>query len=145
LCSFLDWFFFNFIIQQYTVLILISMRLSQSHDLSCVFDKLTRIDLNHFFIYFLWGYPGLGSRSWVLWINPCWLGLFYFLNSFLNFIFQYWVDYKIDFIIYFNLLSIRLFWSHEPGCEFNKLTLVVFMSFFLLIFFLILSFSIWVY
>ena len=135
MCSFLDWFFFNFIIQQYTVLILISMRLSQSHDLSCVFGKLTRIDLNHFFIYFLWGYPDLRSRSWVLWINPCWLGLFYFLNSFLNFIFQYWVDYKIDFIIYFNLLSIRLFWSHEPGCEFNKLTLVVFMSFFLLIFF----------
>jgi len=44
--------FFNFIIQQYTILILISMKLFQSHDPSCVFNKLIRIDLSYFFSLF---------------------------------------------------------------------------------------------
>jgi hypothetical protein len=35
------------------------MNLSQSYDPGRKFNKLTRVDLDYFFIYFLWGYPNL--------------------------------------------------------------------------------------
>jgi hypothetical protein len=38
---------------------LLSMGLSQSHDFGCGFDRLTRVDLGYFFVYFLWGYSDL--------------------------------------------------------------------------------------
>ena len=44
---------------------------------------------------------------------------FFFL---FNFIFQYFIDWDLDFIICFGLFFIRLFWSYDPSRGFSKLT-----------------------
>jgi hypothetical protein len=46
---------------------------------------------------------------------------------------QHYVDLELSFIICFNLLSIRLFQSHDPGREFDRLTLVIFLCLFFVI------------
>ena len=52
--------------------------------------------------------------------------VFLLIDFFLNFIHQYWINYELDFIICFGLLSIRLSWSHDLGCGFYWLTCVEF-------------------
>ena len=76
------------------------MRLPPSYDSDHGFDKLTQVDSSQFFCFFF------------------------------NFIFQILVDWKLNFIIYFNFLSFGLFWSHDPGCEVDKLTRVIFIIIF---------------
>jgi hypothetical protein len=83
LCSFLVPSFNIAMIRNWTsyFFYFISMGLSQSYDPSCKFDRLTRVVfLGHFF-------------NWVF---------------FFNFILQHWVDWKLDFIICFNLFSMGL-------------------------------------
>jgi len=72
------------------------MRLTWFYDLNHGFDKLTLL---------------------------AFLGFFFNLFIF-NFIFQYWVDWKLGFIIFFNLFSIGLSWSHNPDHIFDMLTRV---------------------
>jgi len=38
------------------------------------------------------------------------------------FLFHHWVDWKLSFIICFDLLYTGLSWSHDPGYGFEKLT-----------------------
>jgi hypothetical protein len=96
LCFFNRYFFFNFIFQHRVnwelsfiyiyIFNLFSIVLSWSHDLDGGFDKLTRVNLGHFFNWFF----------------------------FSSFILQYWVYWELSFIIYFNLFSIGLsWWSHD--------------------------------
>jgi len=60
--------------------------------------------------------------------------LCFFCNWFYSFryILQYKINQELDFIIYFNLLSIGLYWSHDSGHEFDKLTRVESSLFFVL-------------
>jgi hypothetical protein len=87
------------------------MRLSQFYDLGHGFYRLTRFKL-----------------------------FCYFLYIFFNFIFQHFVDFELDFIIFSSiLLSIKLFLSHYQVTSLAsslELTHVIFLSF------LILSFNI---
>ena len=46
---------------------------------------------------------------------------------------QHYIDLELSFIICFNLVSIGLFQSHDPGREFDMLTLVIFLCLFFLI------------
>jgi hypothetical protein len=64
---------------------LLSIKLSWSHNVSCEFNRLTWVI---FFVFFNW--------------------------LFFNFILYYWVYWKICFIIYFDLLFMRLLWSYDP-------------------------------
>jgi len=43
---------------------------------------------------------------------------------FLNFILQHWVDWELSFVICFDMLSMRLFQSHDSSHKFGGLTLV---------------------
>jgi hypothetical protein len=74
---------------------LIFMSLSQNHNPDHDFNTLTRV-------------------------------FFFFLINFilLNFILQHYVNWKLGFMIYFSLLSIRLFLSHDSGNKFDELNLV---------------------
>jgi len=73
--------------------------------------------------------PSYDSDHRSIWqINSGWLeSIFLF---FFNFIFQIFVDWKLNFIIYFNFFSFGLSWSHDPGCEVDKLTRVIFIIIF---------------
>jgi hypothetical protein len=87
---------------------LLSIRLSQSHNLGCGFDRLTRVDLSHFIWYFL-------------------------IYIFFNFIFQHWIYWELYFIICFDLFFItwhgfmtqhadwqsELTWIHSICCYLN--------------------------
>jgi len=68
-------------------------------NLSNKFDRLTQVESNNFFSIF-------------------------FKVIFFYFIIQHWVDWKMFFIFYFNLLSMRLPQPHDSGCRFDKLTWV---------------------
>jgi hypothetical protein len=48
--------------------------------------------------------------------------LFLIDNFFFNFILQHWVDCELGFMIYFDLLSTRLFCSHDSSRVFSGLT-----------------------
>jgi len=50
----------------------------------------------------------------------------FFLIIFFSLIIQHWADEELNFIIYFDLLCIRLFLSYEPDRGFDRLTQVVF-------------------
>jgi hypothetical protein len=85
-----------------------------------------------FSIYFLWGYVSFMTRTTSLTrFTRVFLS---FPDFFLNFILQYWVDSKLDFLICFGLNSMRLSSSHDSGHEFGGLTCVdssyFFVSFF---------------
>jgi hypothetical protein len=73
--------------------------------------------------------------------------LCHFFKLFFNFnyILQHYVFLGLNFIICFNLLSIKLFRSHDSGCRFGRLTQVDsnnFFGLFLIDFFLISSINI---
>jgi hypothetical protein len=57
----------------------------------------------------------LGSRVWS--VNLSCLGWFFcvllFIDFFLNFILQHWVNWELSFIIYFNFLYMWLSWFHD--------------------------------
>jgi len=100
---FLVEFFLSFIIQ-YLIdfeldfiifFYLLFIEFNQSHYLSHGFGGLTRVFLCLFFHHF-----------------------------FFNFIIQYWNNWKLSFIICFDLLFIRLSSSHNPSCSFDKATYV---------------------
>jgi len=79
------------------------------HDSGHEFDRLTRVDSGHFF------------------------SIFFLIDIFSNFILQHWIDWELYFMIYFNLLSIRLSLSYSLDCGFHKLielTSVIFCYFF---------------
>jgi len=71
----------------------IFMRLCQSHNLNHEFDSV---------------YLSFSSFSWLLF--------------FFNFIFEYWVDSELGFLICFSLNSMRLSSCHDSGHEFSMLT-----------------------
>jgi hypothetical protein len=78
------------------------MRLSLSHYLGYRFGGLTRVFL-----------------------------MFFYIKSFFNFIFQHWIDWKLNFIICFLLSNLDL--MHDSSCGFGRLTSVDwghFLSFF---------------
>jgi hypothetical protein len=69
-----------------------------------------------------------------LWISS--IALEFFLSFFFfNFIIQYWVEWELDFIIYFGLRFMKLSRSHESGHGFGRLTHVFFHVLFLIDFF----------
>ena len=78
----------------------------------------------HICFRFLWGYSVLLYRSWVWLVNLSWFS-FFELIFFFNFILQYWIDWELNFITYFNLFYIELFQSYDPGYSFDRLTWVV--------------------
>jgi hypothetical protein len=79
----------------------LAMKLSQSHDWSHEFNKLTLVDLG------------------------CILFCFFFLIFSIN------IELiEMSFIFIFYFLSMRLFWFHEPSYEFDILTRVDISSFF---------------
>jgi hypothetical protein len=93
------------------------MNLSSYHDLDHEFGGLTRV------VFFF--YP--------------------FNQFFFNFIFQYYIDLGLNFIICFNLISIELSRSHDLDRRFGRLTRVYpshFFGSFLIDVFLISSFNI---
>jgi hypothetical protein len=62
----------------------------------------------------------------------------FLIDFFLNFILQYWIDWELGFMIYLDLLSMRLFMSRGLNHGFDGLTLVdssYFLYYFLIIFF----------
>jgi hypothetical protein len=62
----------------------------------------------------------------------------FLIDFFLNFILQYWIDWELGFMIYLDLLSMRLFMSRVLNHGFDGLTLVdssYFLYYFLIIFF----------
>jgi len=115
-----NWFFF--IIPSFNIVFYLELdfmiflfsffiMLFRPHNPGIVFNRLIRIDL----VYFL---------------------SFFFIKTFANFISQRWVwhsDWKLSFIICFNLLSMRLSQSHGQNHEFGRLTQVK-SSFLLLLF-----------
>jgi len=74
---------------------LIFISLSQTHNPDHDFNTLTRV----FFLFLI---------NFIL----------------LNFVLQHYVNWKLGFVIYFSLLSIRLFLSHDSGHKFDELNLV---------------------
>jgi len=78
-----------------------------SHDLVYGFERLTRVI---FYIYFL-------------------------IDFFFNFILQHWADWKLKFVICFDLLFMGLSQSYDPSYKFDKLTWVVFLGLLLIAFF----------
>jgi hypothetical protein len=71
------------------------------------------------------------SISWlelrVWWVNPIDSSFFFlvFFNwYFFNFIFQHWIDYELNFMIYFSLFSMSLYRSYDLGHVFCRLTCV---------------------
>jgi hypothetical protein len=70
-------------------------------------------------------------------------GISFFNQTFLQFYLSR-VEWESSFIIYFNLFSIKLYWSHNVSCEFNMLTWVIFLFFFNWLFFNFILYY-WVY
>jgi hypothetical protein len=64
-----------------------------------------------FFIWFLLGYPGLMIHIWQVNLNFSFLSFIIFYN----FIFEYQVDWELNFKMSFDLFSIKLSRSHDPG------------------------------
>ena len=93
--------FFNFIIKYWIdYFYLLSMRLSRFYDLDHMFSKLTFIDSG-------------------LFIVSCFQINFFLISTFNNEFIE-----KLDFINFFDLLSIRLSQSHELDRKFDRLTSV---------------------
>jgi hypothetical protein len=116
---------------------LLSIRLSQSYDQSYVFGRLTRVESSCFFIFF---YEVI-SVSWPR--SHVWrIYLSYFLIYFFNLILQHWANWRLKFVISFDLLSVELSRSYDPSREFDWLTRVIFLGLFLIGFFSIASFNI---
>jgi hypothetical protein len=69
-------------------------------------------------IFFLWSFQSynLGCKFGKV------TRVFFF--NFFNFIFQYFIDLKLGFIIYFALTFMRLFRSYNPSCRLDGLTQV---------------------
>jgi hypothetical protein len=66
----------------------------------------------------------LWPESWVGWVNSRYFLVFFKIDFFFNFIHQYWVDWKLCFIIYFDFLYMGLFKPYDPSHEFGRLTWV---------------------
>jgi hypothetical protein len=61
--------------------------------------------------------------------------IFIFILNFIfffNFILQYWTYCILNFIIYYNLLSMKLSMFYDLGCEFQRLALLTWVTFFIL-------------
>ena len=104
------------------------MRFSQSHDQSCKFSKLIWVKLGLFFNFLSMRLSRSHYSSHVFsgltWV----VSYVLFLIDFFSLILQHWTDGELNFVIYFNFLSIKFFRSYDPSHEFNKLTWVVFLG-----------------
>jgi hypothetical protein len=84
----------------------------------------------YLFIYFIYGYHGFMIRvaGFVVWFED-------FCYFFLILSFWYWIEWKLRFIFYFGLHSMRLFWSRDSNPKFSWLIYVFFVLIFYLRFF----------
>ena len=110
--------------------------LFEPHDLRIMLKGLTRVYsdcflcliFNWFFFQFYYSIlDRLGIKFYNLFlftfyedILVSWPIKLFFI--FFNFNFQYWFDWELDFIIYFDLLSMKLSKSHNSNHKFNMLT-----------------------
>jgi hypothetical protein len=117
-----NFFFLDFKLQQwicqkwsFIICFYFFMKLAQSHDLKHRFNML----------------------AWVVIVVP-------FFNLFFYLILQHMVDWKLGFV-FFYLIFMGLSWSHDLGYGFGRLTQLTWVVFFIfyLIFFLIVSFNVW--
>jgi hypothetical protein len=127
------------------------MRLSLSHDSGHWFSKLTRVDSSYFLCHFLFvflilSHPSMSSllriglhnffkftfyeviliswsRPYGWQLNLVYLSFFFlFYLTFFYFILQHYIDWELDFMIWFGLLSMRLSLSHDSSYKFGGLT-----------------------
>ena len=83
-----------------------------------------RIRLHNLFQFAFYEVISITWHKLRLWqINSGWLIFFclLFIDFFFNLVLQYWIDWKLIFIVYFGLFSIRLSQSHNLGHEFDTL------------------------
>jgi hypothetical protein len=106
------------------------MRLYRSHDLNRKFNRLTQVDLDDWELIFLifilllsiklsrchdlsHGFTDLPGLTWVTFLS--------LFNWYFFFIIQYWVDSKLSFVIYLDLLFIILFlWPKSWNLQVNQ-------------------------
>jgi hypothetical protein len=94
-------------INLYDLFSLFSIRLFRSHNLNHAFYGLTSIDFNGFIVSF------------------------FKIDLFSNSIFPKWIYWESNFIIFFDLICMRLSQSHDSGHKFGMLTRVYLGYFFI--------------